>query len=166
MKSISIAGAAIAATVVTLGSVSLLLGAPDRLLGQSYERALAAGGNTGATPIVAAAHEAGSEHFWLTRTNAAASVAPQLTPAVAAGTAIPLTEIKQAIAVAVAIDPDRLDVVGVQEVLKASIGSNAPAGRSLLVTARIAATERQPARLVKLVIDAGTGTAALPARAL
>jgi hypothetical protein len=166
MKSINIAGVAIAATMATLGSMSLLLGAPERLLGRSYDRALAAAGQEDSGARVVAAHEHGSEQFWLTRTAAPTPSAPRLTPVLAASTSFPLAEIKQAIATAGALDADRLDVVAVQEVLKASIGGSAPAGRSLLVTARIAATERQPARLVKFVIDAGASGPTLPARAL
>jgi hypothetical protein len=164
MKSINIAGVAIAATVATLGSMSLLLGAPERLLGKSYDRALAAAGKEDRDSRVASAHEPGSEQFWLTRTSDPTASAPRLTPVLAANTSFPLAQIKQAIATAGALDADRLDVVGIQEVLKASIGGSAPAGRSLLVTARIAATERQPPRLVKFVIDAGV--AGSPARTL
>jgi hypothetical protein len=162
MKSIHVASIAVAATGLTLTAMAVLLGTPDRLLGQSYDIALAGSAARHGDAIITAAHAPGSEHFWLTR---GPDTDSKVTPAVAPAGTITIANIKQAIATAGALDADTIDIVAVREVPRATIGAVAPAGRSLLVTVKLAASNRVPARMLRFVVDAGAAPAA-PARAL
>mgnify|MGYP003386748161 FL=1 len=158
MKSIHIAWTAIAATAATFGGIAALTGATDGLVGLAFDRALAGQQAISRTAV----HGPDSEHFWLSQTDA--HVKPALAPDT---NAIPMADLKQAIVTAGAYEANALEIVDVQSVARASVSSPSAVGRSLLVTARLAATTRQPARLVKFVIDVGTATASsLPARAL
>ncbi len=160
MKSIHIACTAIAATAATFGGIAALTGATDGLVGLAFDRALA--GQQAISRTAVAVHGPDSEHFWLSQTDA--HVKPALAPDT---NAIPMADLKQAIVTAGAYEANALEIVDVQSVARASVSSPSAVGRSLLVTARLAATTRQPARLVKFVIDVGTATASsLPARAL
>jgi hypothetical protein len=168
MKSIHIACAAIAATGTTLAAVAVL-GAPDALLGRSYDQAIAAV-EPSRDALVAAAHSPGSEHFWLTSATSGAGIAKAAAPS----HEVSLGDIKQAIASTGVGESAALEVLAVQEIPRATIGpavasgraDNAVAGRALLVSARVAATARQPARIVRFVVDFANGAGASAARAL
>ena len=164
MKSIHVASAAIALTGATLGAVALLLGAPDRLLGQSYDRALAAASNTSSKALVAAAHAPGSEHFWLTRSAADAAHAVSL--ASMTGDGIAAADIKQAIAAAGALDAGLVDLIDVQDVARAALNGQPTPDRALLVTAKIRGSGRALDRTVRVVVDVGSPTPAKAASAL
>jgi hypothetical protein len=164
MKSFHVACAAIGTTVATLGAVAVQSGAIDRLLGQSYDRAIASTTSDRAFGPAAAAHGNGSEHFWLTQQRALAALAP--TRAVVVGTApASLADIKRAVAATGTFDAGALEVLSIQEIARVSVATNA-AGRALLVTARIAATADQPARIIRVVLDAGVGAGDMAGRAL
>lgn len=157
MKSLHIAVAAIVATGTTFASVALI-GSADRVMAEGYDRAVAAVTGAPHAAMIAAAHAPGSEHFWLTRP-ASGDVALDVT--LAGATALDLSDIKQAIATAGAFEPAGIEIVSVGDIARIA-GDGRAAGKSLLVTARVAATARQPARLVRFVVDADAG----PARAL
>jgi len=152
MKSFHIACAAVAATGATLAAVALSAD-PDQALGNSYDRALNAAAPS-RTALVAAAHGPGSEHFWLTQKTLDPGA---FVPTRADAPAVTLADIKQAVATAGSVAADNLEIVGVQDIARAAIGAAAPAGRSLLVTARFAATGRQPVRIVRFVLDVDAG---------
>lgn len=149
MKSLHIAGAAIAATGVTLGAVALL-GNPDRVIGAGYDNMLASAGNRASPTLAAAAHAAGSEHFWLTR----GAMTGPIAPALVLGSNISETDIKQAIATAGEVDAEHLEILNVQDIARASLTGTSPAGRTMLVTARVEATAQHPGRIVRFVLDA------------
>jgi hypothetical protein len=162
MKSIHVANMAMAATVATLAFVAAETGSPERLVSNAFDRALASQHN--GQQAADAAHGQNSEHFWLTQ--GAGDIGAHVKPALAPVASIPLADIKRAVAVAGALESQSLEILNVQPIVRATLGSAPPTGRSLLVSVRIAATARQPARLVKFVLDAAPleGTAA--ARAL
>lgn len=160
MKSLHVAVTAIAVSGTTLAAVAMV-GNTDQILGRSYERALMAATAPSSPALVAAAHAPGSEHFWLTRKT---EDGDRITPTLTTGPAVAMADIRQAIATAGSYDAARLEIINVQDIARASLAGPAPAGRSILVTAKLPPTERQPARIVRFVLD--VGTAGAPARAL
>ncbi len=163
MKSIRIACAAIALTGVALGAVAAALSSPDRLLGQSYDRALASAPGANPGPLVRAANAPGSEHFWLT--NHARETAHAITPAASLNDSAALADIKKAIATTGSFDAGRIDVIDVQEVPRATLNGQAPASRVLLVTVNVASHNGAEQGL-RFVLDVGIVPAAKAANAL
>lgn len=147
MKSIRIACAAIALTGVALGAMAAALSSPDRLLGESYERALASAPNGDAAGLARAAHATGSEHFWLT---SPAVETQSITRASIATDAIVIADIKKAVAVTGGFDAARVEVLDVQEVPRASLQGQNPAARALLVTVSVGGEQGQ-----RFVLDVG-----------
>ncbi len=164
MKSIRIACTAIALTGATLSAVAVLLGSPDRLVGQSYERALAFAPGAGPNRLVASANETGSEHFWLTA--ASSNGAHAISPATIVNDTTALSDIKKAIATAGTFDAGRIEVIDVQDIARASLDGQPSAGRSLLVTAKVPAGDGTAEQTVRFVLDAGASSPAKAARAL
>ena len=156
MKSIHIASAAIAATGATLAAVAML-GNPDRVMGAGYDHMLAAAAGRTQQALAAAARAPGSEHFWLTRQAAADS---GLKPTLAVTSGMKEADIKQAVATTGGVDIDHLEILNVQDIARATVGSAAPVGHALLVTARIDATDLKPARVVRFVLDAAASQVA------
>jgi hypothetical protein len=168
MKSIKIASAAVAATVVALAGVAQLWPTPEQLLGRSYDHGVVALPEK-PTDIMTAAHAPGSEHFWLTeRGNATAA---PIDRASTKADPIAASDIKLAIAAAGLLDVGTFDLLDVQTITRATLGVrpqiDAPAvSQALLVTTKIQSTSTQPGRIVRFVLDVGTGPTGRPANAL
>lgn len=161
MKSIHVTVAALSLTGITLGLFATALGAPDRLLGRSYDRALANGQMSAPSsrPTLAAAKAFGSEHFWLTQPVDNGAGVDTVAPVSHVDDASSLNAIRHAIAKAGALDISTVDVVTVQDVARTSLyAASAPPGRTLLVTAKIQRSDRAVARTVRVVVDVGTAT--------
>ena len=169
MKSIHVSAAALALTGITLGLFATALGTPDRLLGRSYDRALADVQKTepSSRQTLAAAEAVGSEHFWLTQPIADAAGVNAVAPVSHVDEAASLNDIRLAIAKAGALDVNAVDVVSIQDVARTSLHGAPPApGRTLLVTAKIQGSDRAVARTVRVVVDVGTATTAKAPSAL
>ena len=167
MKSIHVTAAALALTGITLGLFASALGSPDRMLGRSYDRALANAQRSEPSPrqTLAAAKAVGSEHFWLTQP--VADGVDTVAPVSHVNDVASLNDIRLAIAKAGALDVSTVDVVTVQDVARTSLhGELDSTGRTLLVTAKIQASDRAVARTVRVVVDVGTVTTAKTPSAL
>ncbi len=163
MKSIRIACAAIALTGVSLGAVAAALSSPDRLLGNAYDRALSSAHNSISGTLARAANAPGSEHFWLT--NHTGESGHAITSAAIVTDAVALADIKKAIATAGAFDSGRVEVIDVQELPRAALHGQSPAGRALLVTANVS-SDGAGEQSVRFVLDIDTVPLAKAASAL
>lgn len=163
MRSSTVACVALAAIGLTLGSVALLSN-PTRMLGASYEKALAMSGGKPTPAQVAAATGPGSEHFWLTR-----PVAEPVKPASVEQTApaeadLTIADIRKALVVAGEAATGSLEVVSIKEVGRISLGGTGRMGKAALVTVRIGGGDHEAGRIVSFVIDGAASSSA--ARAL
>ena len=166
MKSSHIAGAAIGTTIAMLGGMAAFAPNADRVVGLSYDRAL--------TSIAAirpsfemAQMGSGNEDYWLTVGGRAGKV--DLTPAVAsAASDVPSIEaIKSAIATGGGFETTKVDILSVQPVARAAIGTSVPSGnKSYLVTARFEGFNAQATRFISVVIDVAPDATHSKARTL
>lgn len=168
MKSIHVAFSALTAIGTTLAAVTAF-GQPEKVLQSSYDQALA-GRNVASPALVAAAHAPGSEHFWLTHARKFDGEAGGVAKTSNHEAALPVTlaQIRQGLAATANVPADSVEIVGLQEIPRASVaGTAAAAGTSaLLVTARVGAgNEHRPARLQRFVFDLPAGAGSI-ARAL
>jgi hypothetical protein len=152
MKSIRIACTAITLTGIALGAVAAALSSPDRLLGESYERALASAPNTNPANLAGAAYAPGSEHFWLT---SHAGEAQSIAPAAIGTDAVGIADIKKAVAATGGFDAARVEVIDVQEVPRATLHGQASGTRALLVTVSVGGEQGQ-----RFVLDIASAPAA------